>query len=74
LRSDSDSNAYNTFSTPTTLCSESERNNEDRKAVNRRVAPSEQSKAGNLNFGSGFTPCNSVDPVVEKVGGLFYEF
>ena len=28
MRSDSDSNTYNTFSTPSTLCSESERKND----------------------------------------------
>jgi hypothetical protein len=33
LRSDSDSNTFNTFSTPTTLCSESERKNEALKPV-----------------------------------------
>ena len=29
MRSDSDSNTYNTFSTPSTLCSESERKDEN---------------------------------------------
>src|SRR6185295_16358552 len=71
LRSDSDSNTYNAFSTPSTLCSESERKNE--RPIEPQSTQRSQSEASNDGVFKRFKLCELRELCGEKVFGGCYE-